>query len=216
MEKTVDFTYTTSVTKECIVEFQAFADDSDDFIIKELAIIDLCTHVTYYFLFKPPHSFKLLHRKAARTNKWLMNHYHHIEWKEGFVDYSELENILTQYCSKFTLIHTTGRKKTAFLQRFTSAQVNNFLLPNNIPPPYIDEGFCLSVRDSKHSTSNCALLKIYKTLSAMGKTNEQIGGGGKEQYINESSIKTFHELHANQRRDNTCKDDVAQNSSGDC
>lgn len=216
MEKTADFKSTTFVNKECIVEFQAFVDDSDDFIIKELAIMDLSTHVTHYFLFKPPHSFKLLRGRAARTNKWLMKHYHHIEWMEGFVDYSEVENIISHYCSKFTLIHTTGRKKAAWLQRFTSAQVNNFLLSKFILPDICD-GFCLSIRDSKHSTSNCALLKIYKILFAMGKTSDQKDGGGmEERYIKESCCGAFHELYTNQRRGNTCKDGVTQTSSGHC
>lgn len=196
MEKTIDFDNTTSTIKSCIVEFQSFVGNSNEFIVKELSILDLATNVTWYFLFKPPHSFRRLNGKAARTNKWLINNYHHIAWNEGFIEYSELEGIVKHYCSKFSHIYTTGDKKSEWLQQYTSAKVLTFPLSKR-EQVYIGDGFCLSTRDVRHATTNCALIKTYRILSSMGKNNDTIGGG--KDYINSIGSTTMHEYYSSQR-----------------
>ena len=178
MDKTVNFDNTSTRLKQCIVEFQSFIGNSNEFIVKELSILDLDTYVTWNFLFKPPYSFKRLNGKAARTNKWLIKNYHHIAWGEGFIEYTALEDIVKHYCSKFSIIHTTGHKKCAWLQQYTSAEVNIFPVCNKSTNINIGDGFCLSIRDERHATTKCALIKTYGILTDMGKTNPQIGGEG--------------------------------------
>ena len=106
MENTVHFRQTPD--KSCIIEFQAFVGNRNEFIVKELVITDLNTNIMCYFLFKPPFSFKKLSGKAARTNKWLMKNYHHISWNEGFTEYKELDNIMYHYAQQYTIIYTKG------------------------------------------------------------------------------------------------------------
>lgn len=40
-------------TKQCIIEFQAFRGNQDEFIIKELDILDLHTNIPCSFVFNP-------------------------------------------------------------------------------------------------------------------------------------------------------------------
>ena len=193
MAKTVDFDTTTSSPKQCIFEFQSFIGNSNEFIVKELCIVDIDTNIMAYFLFKPPYSFKRLSGKAVRTNKWLIKNYHHISCNEGFINYTELDNIVKHYCSKYSLIYTTGCKKANWIQQYTTTTVINFPLRRDFSES-VCEGMCVTVQDVEHQTSNCALLKSYKLLCAMGKT-ENSGGGNA--YKSDTDTKTYHEFYSN-------------------
>lgn len=165
MEKVVKFRYVPN--KRCIIEFQAFIDNSNEFIVKDLVILDLETNAVNYFLFKPPHSYKKLSAKAKRTNNWLTKHFHSITWNEGFVEYKELDNITYHYCQQFGTIYTTGLKKVKFISQYTSDTVVNYLISKNL---YFNtgDGFCNSVQQETHKLKNCSLVKTYCILAAMG------------------------------------------------
>ena len=200
MDKSVEIDNITNINKQCIVELQYFVGNSDEVIVKELTILDLTTNVTWYFLFKPPYSFKSLNGKAARTNKWLINNFHYIAWNEGYVEYTALENIVKHYCSKFSTIYTTGLKKCEWLRQYTSAVVNMFPLRKS-QKCNITYGFCLSIQDTRHAATNCALVKTYRILTAMGEKNLKNGGG--EGYISDTEPMTMHEYHSNLRGEHT-------------
>lgn len=156
---------------ECIIEFQSFIGSSDEFIVKELVVMDINTNVLNYFLFKPPHSFQKLTPKAKRINKWLMNNFHHIAWSEGFTDYNELQNIITHYTQQYGIIYTTGFKKRKWIEQYTTNKVINYVISKHYQVN-TGSGFCNSVNKDEHRISNCCLIKAYRLLSAMGKLNE--------------------------------------------
>lgn len=147
--------------KPCIIEFQAFRDNNDKFIIKELVIFDVATQIPYSFIFKPPYSFKTCNDKSRRTNNWLSKHYHNISWSEGNIDYSECESLIKEQCNHFNTIFTTGTEKAQWLSTLTNCLVVDLKLPNCCR--YIDVSpVCLNVINPKHKTSNCSLVKVYK------------------------------------------------------
>lgn len=191
MDKTVRIT--DNKHKQCIIEIQAFRGNKGEFIIKELVIMDMDTNVVLYFLMKPPYSFKKLKYKYAKTNKWLMENYHHITWEEGFTDYKELDNIMYRYCQQFAVAYTSGLEKSKWIQQYMSGCVVHY--PLNIKDLDVGEGFCLSVIDQKHKTTNCVLIRSYALLnSLMLQNSNQVGinnfvdgggGGGRDtEYIN--------------------------------
>lgn len=192
--------------KACVIEFQAFRDNEDKYIVKEMVILDLFTNVVYYFLFKPPYSLKKLNNKSTRTNKWLTNYFHHITWKEGFTLYQDLENVMYHFCNQFKKIYTTGHEKSKWIKQYTTAEVVNWKLNKRI------EGklslFCDGVKDNRHRFSNCALLKAFRLATALSQTctvtptqyHSKDGGG--EGYISESVPQTYHEYYSNLARVN--------------
>jgi hypothetical protein len=158
--------------KPCVVEFQAFRGNDDRFIIKELVILDLLTSIVYQFTFKPPFPFNCLTTKAKITNKWLTKYFHHIEWYEGFISYSNVHSVMFHFCKQFTHIYTRGLEKKKWIQRYTDRNVFDINL--DISFEYNMKSFCIGAKDSKHGQTNCALYNAYRLASYL----EEYGGGG--------------------------------------
>jgi hypothetical protein len=168
----------------CVIELQAFRGNANEFIVKELAILDLQTGAINYFLFKPPFPFKCLHTKPARTNKWVMSHFHHISWSDGNVDYSELDNIMYYYCDKYKTIYTTGSEKCRWINIYTSSSRIYDCSACKINKSTVS--ICIGVKSEKHNHSNCAMAKSLQLASAIYSSYEtqfsppptSSGGGG--------------------------------------
>lgn len=156
----------------CIVEFQAFKGNQNEFIIKELVIYDLYSDVSNYFLFKPPYTFSNLTPKSARTNKWLSNNYHYISWNEGFTNYKELENIIYLYCDKYKTIYTTGEEKRKFISMYTSSDVVNFKTNKTHNASF--SRLCVGVKNTNHKFSKCALIHTYNLVVSLKYHNNQM------------------------------------------
>jgi hypothetical protein len=96
-----------------VVEFQAFKDNDNKFIIKELAVVG--DSIKCQILFKPPYSITQLDDKMRRTARWLTRH-HGIRWDDGCIAYNE--SLITTLCAPFKTIYTKGREKAEFLREF--------------------------------------------------------------------------------------------------
>lgn len=174
MDKKVHFYDDFISRKKCVVEFQAFRNNQNRFIIKELAFFDVRTNVVNYFLFKPPFPFKILNRKTTRINKWLTRNLHHITWEEGFTQYKELDNIMYHYCQQYDEICTTGDEKVKWIQMYCTCNVTNISLDKTYAVEL--NGLCIGVKSCKHKISNCALSRAYRvgTLLSNGGGNAHI------------------------------------------
>ena len=60
----------------CVVEFEAFQDVANAFIIKELAIVDVAQGSSRVVLFKPPYNKTKLGGKCTRVADWLERNRH--------------------------------------------------------------------------------------------------------------------------------------------
>lgn len=170
MEKTVCFYNDSNQLKKCAVEFQAFRNNQNKFIIKELAFLDISTNVVNYFLFKSPFPFRQLNNKSSRTNVWLMKHLHHIGWDEGFTQYKELDNIMKHYCEQYDEIYTSGVEKTKWIQTYGASNVTNVTLDKTFSTQF--NGLCIGVKNQQHKMSSCALSRAYRVSQAVS-----CGGG---------------------------------------
>lgn len=115
--------------RQCIKELQAFRGNLDEFIIKEIVILELYTNIPYRFVFKPTFALEKWDMKSRRTNQWLSNNFHYINWCEGNVDYNELNNIMKKFCSKFQTIFITGNEKVTWIKKFTNSKVADLNFP---------------------------------------------------------------------------------------
>lgn len=145
----------------CAIEFQAFRGNSNEFIVKELVVLDLNTNVPHYFLFKPPYPFHNCNKKNGSCNKWLEKHHHCIRWSEGYVEYEELGKIMHKFCSQFGTIFTSGLEKANFISQYTLNRVINVDLLSEIKSINVIP-LCLSVENEKHKYEHCALARAYK------------------------------------------------------
>jgi len=96
-----------------VVEFQAFKDNYNRFIIKELAVVG--GSLNCQVLFRPPYSITQLNDKMRRTARWLTRH-HGLHWDDGSITYNE--SLISALCIPFKIIYTKGREKAEFLREF--------------------------------------------------------------------------------------------------
>lgn len=106
------------VTNPCgtaVVEFHGFKDNSNRFVVKELAVVG--KHFQAHLVFKSPYEESLLNSKMLRTARWLTRHFHFMKWdtQQG-IPYDE--ELIRALCSPFSALYTKGGEKVKFLSEF--------------------------------------------------------------------------------------------------
>lgn len=142
-----------------VVEFQAFKDNSNNFIIKELAIVS--DSLICQLIFSSPYEFHNLNEKMRRTARWLTRHHHYINWDDGKVQYNK--ELIRTLCSPFDVIYSKGLEKVKFLKQFHS-NVQEY--PGGTSPK-INGIHCILPRHGG-DFSRCALHSAYERYKGLG------------------------------------------------
>ena len=104
---------------EFIVDFQSFKLSSNEFAIKELAILKLNSNEKpKVFLFKPPCKWWDLPLKCRVENNWLERNYLTLSWESGDIPYNQIENILKTTLSNADKIFVKGLQKVKYLEKY--------------------------------------------------------------------------------------------------
>jgi hypothetical protein len=180
--------------RPCVIEFQAFRGNNNEYIIKELVFLDLVTGVVFPFLFQPPFSFNNLNNKAKTTNRWTVKHFHHIDWCEGFTSYKNLESVMYHFCNQFTAIYTRGLEKRNWIGMYTTCQVYNVTLDKRFDLRTCDN-LCTLAKNKLHKQTQCALKNAYR-LAAFLEPVLQMSGGGSDGYKYRGEPLTNHEYYS--------------------
>lgn len=104
-----------------VVDIQGFNIPS--FTPKEMTISD--GERTSHFLFKPPFPFHELEPNLQRQAAWISKFRHGLRWQSGFVDLSEIDNILLQATDRDNVIYCKGSIQTQYLRQHTSVPVHD-------------------------------------------------------------------------------------------
>lgn len=102
---------------EYIVDFHAFKEPINNYVIKDMAILNINDGLLKHYTFKPPFEWDMLPIKYKVENKWLENHCIHKNWVTGDVEYTELKNVLNEL-SKAKKIYVKGDQKSAWLKNY--------------------------------------------------------------------------------------------------
>ena len=100
-----------------ILDFHCFVDDDGNELIKELAIMDITAFASRHWIFAPPVNTIVSNHKHMRTNRWLTEHYHRLEWTDGDTSYDHLVSILIKYTFPFNCVFVKGLQKKRFLEK---------------------------------------------------------------------------------------------------
>lgn len=138
----------------CVVEFEAFQDVGNGFIIKELAAVDVESGLSRVVLFKPPFELTCLDQKSRRVAFWLERNRHGVSWEDGDVDYSELQKTIRDLCTSYSCVFTKGAEKARFLRAF-HPNVKDLTTMN--APKYSDD-MAVSV-----SSNSCSVISHFLT-----------------------------------------------------
>lgn len=96
---------------EVILDMQGFRDDNQEFIFKEIAILDISNVMCHSFLFKPPENSIVSHKSTQSQNHWLTNNHHGLTYESGHTPYSELQSILQDLTLKVSTVYVKGSEK---------------------------------------------------------------------------------------------------------
>ena len=109
-----------------VVEFHGFRGNSNEFILKEIAIVDSNNRYTLLF-FKSPYDRQHLTAYYRRMVNWLEKYYHGITWEYGEFTYSD--DTVEKLLSIFSTLYTKGLEKANYLRKFHSnvQQLNDTL-----------------------------------------------------------------------------------------
>jgi len=163
------------------IDFEAFQHGKDeDFIIKELAIIDSNNPLrSACYVFLPHCSWESLSAEHRRTYNYLERRLHRLTWNEGTLRYCTrcLQNDIAYFFTGSSvdkaIFYTMGEQKAEFLRRefphmhiedYGNAFVSNINRKNeNLTIkklPRAPQHISCTYRN--HSREHCALLKCYR------------------------------------------------------
>ena len=72
-----------------ILDFHCFVDDDGNEPVKELAVMDLTAFASRHWIFALPADTIVSNHKHVRTNRWLTEQYHRLEWTDGDTSYEQ-------------------------------------------------------------------------------------------------------------------------------
>lgn len=142
-----------------IIDIQGFKDYNNDFIVKEIVILE--SNTFHYFLVRPPFPFEYLSNEEKRTVKWVERN-HGILWREGVTDYYIIKN-LVEPLMRMKIILVKGVEKIKWLKEFcydcTIINLEDFNCPSFF------ELYKLYSHDNErncvhHKTNNCAVTHV--------------------------------------------------------
>jgi len=152
---------------EAIVDIVAFRSPKAKFIVKELAVVDVQTGSTSWFLFKPPCAAKDTVASSLQVNTWLTNNFHGLLWEEGHISYERLNDILATHLDSYNTVYMKGKEKAEFIQQRTRANVVDLVdlgcpslrRPNFwvLTPRYT----CIRHRSTNYVCARDQVLKLY-------------------------------------------------------
>lgn len=135
--------------KRSIVQFTAFDQgdgETQDLVVKELAIVDPDQNTSQSWIFKPPFPFTELPIALKYTNDYISTHTIGLHWDDGDLAYSDLKTILMIYTQASSVLCTYGETRQHFLQRLLGRPVIN--IEDLQCPKYID--LCFPVSSCVH------------------------------------------------------------------
>lgn len=135
-----------------VVEFHAFTDNTNRYIIKEFVLVH--NGFQCQLIFDPPYSFNSLNYKMQRTARWLTCRCHHVKWDEKGVPYDE--SLIKFLCKPFPVIYTKGLEKTKFLREFHTdvRDIAQYCVTAPSEPVVVN---CMLTRHKHDLNSKCAL-----------------------------------------------------------
>lgn len=104
---------------EFIIDFQGFKSVTNEFIVKELALISVDAEVYELHLFQPPCNFIDLPRHLQKQVVWLESCHHGLFWGSGLRKYEELRDIFINIKIQGN-VYVKGTEKQKFIASLLS------------------------------------------------------------------------------------------------
>src|SRR5436190_4879005 len=100
---------------DLILDFQGFKDNSNHFIVKELAVVSKDAQYFQHWIVKPPFSYWELNLKQQKSCSWNTKYHHGLTWHTGDITKHELHFRLTDIL-KDCCVFVKGKVKADYIQ----------------------------------------------------------------------------------------------------
>lgn len=113
-----------------IVAIEGLRSSADHFIIKELAIVHqdgFWVESVFHGLFKPPHPKSQLSLKAVRSNAYVTEVLHGVDWCEGRYPYTSIGFFLGRHIPEGVVVGVKGDENA----RLISSMITNYVVDLN-------------------------------------------------------------------------------------
>ncbi len=106
--------------EEYIVDFQAFKDPENHFIVKEVAICSVYENVIMHFFVKPPYGLHNFSAKHLEQIDYITANVHGVSWYEGFIYFRDFVSTLRKMVGFASAIYVKGSERTKFIASLLS------------------------------------------------------------------------------------------------
>lgn len=110
---------------DIVLDFQAFKDNNNEFIIKECAVVAIDGSFVEHWVIAPPYEFYMLKKEKRREAVWVKQNYHGLSWGDGGISYKAFQDELRQVCSDVCRVFVKGNEKAEFLKTLVKKDVIN-------------------------------------------------------------------------------------------
>lgn len=166
-----------------IADIQFFRGNDKELILKSFSYAKLASdYMIENFVFKPPFAFNDLniYRRNQATN--VTKNIHRLHWNDGFIDYSEIKNIICSHLNNATEVIVKGAEKKKYLdsilERGVCYNIEQLECPNL---KSLKMSFTTFYTNNSESGINVSAMKIWTMLMFQNSM----------EYV-EHSIKSFH------------------------
>lgn len=151
---------------DIIVDFQAYKDNSNNFVIKECAVTTPNYCFIHHWVIAPPHNFYNLSKDRRKEAIWLQLNHHGLKWSDGHIKYRDFLNELRVICSEKSRVLAKGREKCDFLTAVLGVSVIDLeiygapSIKTPLQDTYLPVLRCFY--HCKHNKHACALTNAFK------------------------------------------------------
>lgn len=104
-----------------ILDFQAFKDERNKFIPKELACYD--GEKIVHYVFKQPYPLNFLPPEYHKQAIWLMKNHHCINWNSGFTPLHHFSTIIKQITKDVEFVYVKGEEKAKYIKKYVDKPI---------------------------------------------------------------------------------------------
>ena len=102
-----------------IADIQCLMQAGDEYILKELSIVDTYYYSSAHWLFKPPKTDGR-DLKSLKANYWLSQNFHFLNWEDGYIESEQLPQIMSRIALKYNTVYVKGYQKKTVLTKYIS------------------------------------------------------------------------------------------------
>jgi len=177
-----------------VLDMQCFNDNSNEYIVKEVCVVELNTDtLLLHHIVKPPCEREILNLVKQRESYWVTKHCHGLEWDQGDIKYYPLIDKLRVLLHNRSMIYVKGEQKKSYVLKYLFPNANSSSIvvdvfdigcPSLSNPVTADNQLrCAKHKSVRHKCAlfNCTLLKAWiKRYFEEEEVGEDVVGVGEE------------------------------------